>query len=1447
MDKHGKNIQQQKDPPLKTSAASSVTAKTKGVQIKLRESEEKFKTLVENLAVGVYRNTADPEGRFLEVNPAHYKMYGYDSAEEFLQVPVSRLYAKPQERKFFIEKIKKEGFVQGYEVLLRKKDGSLFWGAVTAKAHFGPTGEIDWIDGIVEDITHRKELEENLQNVRHELEIKVKVRTAELAKANEDLQRRINQLRQAEEMLKESEARYRGIVQDQTDLICRFLPDGTLTFVNEEYCRYFSKKPEELIGKSFIPLVAEEDKRFVKGNLASLSPENPIVTNEERVIIPSGEERWQVWTNRGIFDTEGKLIEVQAVGRDITDRKRIEDALRKSEAQYRVTLDSLGLAIHVVDKNLKIILANIFFKNWVEKLGLPSDIVGKSVFEAFPFLHEQVRDEYAKVFEQGKVLITQESSQIKGQILITETRKIPVLEGGKVVRVVTAIEDITLRKSMEHSLRESEERYKRIAESITDYIFTVIIKDGRPERTVYGATCLAVTGYTPEEFQRDPYLWIKMVHEEDRKIVQEATALILSGEKTQTFEHRIIRKDGAVRWIRNTSVCHFDDKGNLASYDGLIQDITERKEMEKRLERINACFTRLGADPLKNIESLVALCGELINADFGMYNRTESGLLSPLAKWKIPEGFKISDKLEESLCHEVVKASHPADVLVVRNLQKSAYAKKDQNISRFNLQTYVGYQVTRDKKPIGALCFLYRRDFLPGPEDTRIMGIIASSIGVEEERCRIRVLLEERARFEEIIAGISSRFITVLPEEVDKEITIALKAIGEYAGVERSYVFLVSEDQQKADIAYEWCAPGIPSQLGELRNLSAREFVWFAKKFLAQEPVVVSDISDLPPEASSEKKLIQRDRVQSLLMVPMLYGKKVIGILGFDSLSRRISWSEDTIALLKKVGEVLSNALQHKYANAEINQRERFLTNVFTSIQDGISILDKELNIVRVNPTMEQWYSYYMPLVGKKCFEAYHGRREHCKVCPSLRTLKSGEAAYETVPKTGAGGQIVGWLDLYSFPMFDVVTGQITGVIEYVRDITESKRAEQKLEILNKELIKSNKRLKVLALRDSHTGLFNHRYLEEVIEAEFYRARRYAHPLSVMMIDVDYFKSINDVYGHQFGDLALKQLAGHLKKMVRKYDIIIRFGGEEFVVIFPGTDRATTLVLAQRLMDSMTTHSFGNKEHSVKLKLSGAVSSYPEDKITRGMDLVEVADQVLSKVKEYGGNKVYSSLDLKEKKTAPPTAEEVSSSAKFLREKLEKLNKRANQSLIEAVFAFAKTIEVKDHYTGEHVESTVHYATEIAYALKLSKYEIELIRQASMLHDLGKIGISERILNKSSKLEKREFEEIKKHPQIGVDIIRPIQFFHNIIPLMLYHHERWDGKGYPRGLKGEEIPIGARIIAIADVYQALTSHRPYRKKAFTKEEAIRIIKDGSGSQFDPRIVDVFMQILAKEK
>ena len=533
--------------------------------------------------------------------------------------------------------------------------------------------------------------------------------------------------------------------------------------------------------------------------------------------------------------------------------------------------------------------------------------------------------------------------------------------------------------------------------------------------------------------------------------------------------------------------------------------------------------------------------------------------------------------------------------------------------------------------------------------------------------------------------------------------------------------------------------------------------------------------------------------------------------------------------------EHIGSPQQSKFSHEE-------LLAIFDSIDMPVYISDpNSYEILYVNKEVKKIFG---SVEGQKCYETFQGQKIPCSFCTNsiIFNQKPGEPYiwefqnmrtkrwYHCIDK------VIPWPD----------GRQVR--LEMALDITEEKTANGRLEKLNEELIRSNRIFKQLALKDSHTGLYNHRYISEVIEAEFLRAKRYAHPLSAILMDIDYFKSINDVYGREFGDLILKQVARQLKLVVRQYDVVVRLGGEEFVVLSPATNRSDALGLAERILEAITLYDFGDKDHSVKLKVSIAVASYPEDKVSKGMGLIDIADQILNKVKEYGGNRVYSSQNLKPAEGLKPDADaaERATDIKTLKKKLEKLTKQANQGLVESVFAFAKTIELKDHYTGEHVEKTVHYATEVAREMGLSKEDIDRIRQAAVLHDLGKIGISEKILLKKGKLTKREFDEIKKHPQIAVDILRPIQSLQGVVPLIYYHHERWDGKGYSSGLKGDEIPVGARIIAVSDVYEALTSDRPYRK-AYSREEAIRIVKSSSGTQFDPHVVDAFLKVLQQEK
>ncbi len=202
---------------------------------------------------------------------------------------------------------------------------------------------------------------------------------------------------------------------------------------------------------------------------------------------------------------------------------------------------------------------------------------------------------------------------------------------------------------------------------------------------------------------------------------------------------------------------------------------------------------------------------------------------------------------------------------------------------------------------------------------------------------------------------------------------------------------------------------------------------------------------------------------------------------------------------------------------------------------------------------------------------------------------------------------------------------------------------------------------------------------------------------------------------------------------------------------------------------------------------------------------------------------------------------------KILKKRLKsyQAGKDVNQLIWDSIYALANATDARDHYTGEHSKKMVSIVKEVGRKLGLEKKDVINLERAAVLHDLGKIGISDSILRKKGRLTKKEYEEIKRHPVIGAEIIRSIHFLKDVVPLILHHHERFDGSGYASGLKGGNIPVGARVLAVADVYQALISDRPYRR-AYPKRTAIKIIREGSGTEFDPEVVRAFLETIKKK-
>lgn len=367
------------------------------------------------------------------------------------------------------------------------------------------------------------------------------------------------------------------------------------------------------------------------------------------------------------------------------------------------------------------------------------------------------------------------------------------------------------------------------------------------------------------------------------------------------------------------------------------------------------------------------------------------------------------------------------------------------------------------------------------------------------------------------------------------------------------------------------------------------------------------------------------------------------------------------------------------------------------------------------------------------------------------------------------------------------------------------------------------KRLEGMVNFDGLTELYNHRYFYDSLFQKIKIGESNKTPVSMIFIDIDYFKQYNDTYGHQKGDYVLKKIASIIKENVREQDIAARYGGEEFSIILPETSMEKALEIAENLRKIIEDTYFEGEESqpSGKLTASMGVSTYP-DKAKSDIELIKSADDALYRAKFFSKNKVeaYASI-------------------------LDDITKNIDEKDIELVTSIKTLISVinaKDRYTYGHTERVVIYSKLLAEKLNLSKKDKEILTYGAYMHDIGKINISKDVLNKKMKLTNEEWNILKQHPENGVEIIRPVKSLNMIIPLIISHHERYDGNGYPHKLKGKEIPYLARVLTVVDSFDAMTSSRPYNNRK-TYEEGISELKRCSGTQFDPDIVDAFCDVI----
>ena len=358
-----------------------------------------------------------------------------------------------------------------------------------------------------------------------------------------------------------------------------------------------------------------------------------------------------------------------------------------------------------------------------------------------------------------------------------------------------------------------------------------------------------------------------------------------------------------------------------------------------------------------------------------------------------------------------------------------------------------------------------------------------------------------------------------------------------------------------------------------------------------------------------------------------------------------------------------------------------------------------------------------------------------------------------------------------------------------------------------------------LALTDPLTGLGNHRHFHERLQRELLSAEEQARPLTLCFVDIDDFKKINDRYGHPSGDRVLSQVAARLRQGGEAF----RLGGDEFALLFVDHDEGMALAAANSIVERIATVDF---DHIGTVTVSAGLATFPMQGHGRD-ELIRLADSALYWAKEHGKNRV---------RLYRPEVVELSELKRLAAGPDKAARYRAAASL-------AKAVDARDTYTGSHSERVGELSAKVATRLGLNAEQVELTRLAGSLHDLGKLAIPEEILRKPGTLTDSERLVLERHPQIGFRMLDSLGV-DPVADLVLHHHERWDGTGYPDGLRGEQIPLGARIIFVTDAYDAMTSDRIYRPKR-SAQAALVELERCAGTQFDPGIVAAFAEELGE--
>ncbi|MFH1746098.1 MAG: diguanylate cyclase [Planctomycetota bacterium] len=386
-------------------------------------------------------------------------------------------------------------------------------------------------------------------------------------------------------------------------------------------------------------------------------------------------------------------------------------------------------------------------------------------------------------------------------------------------------------------------------------------------------------------------------------------------------------------------------------------------------------------------------------------------------------------------------------------------------------------------------------------------------------------------------------------------------------------------------------------------------------------------------------------------------------------------------------------------------------------------------------------------------------------------------------------------------------------------------------------------RLRKAALTDGLTSLCNHVHFRNLLDSEFSRTRRYGGLVSLVMFDLDHFKAVNDTYGHEVGNRVLKETARYLEHMVRDADIVARYGGEEFVIICPQTNLDEAEHLAERIRQRLPEDVRIPEHPQLQVTATLGVVCSTDVNVHSVTELINLADQALYLGKSQGRNQVARSDQIDEQTVSVGVQ---IAEIDRLRKQVLALNMQAKELCLQSVWSLVQALEARDRYTARQSRNVTAYIMRLTEAAGWPETLRVATANAAMLHNLGKIGVPDHILQKPDTLTAREAALLRQVPLMTCKILDPLRIFETETLIVRHLRERFDGSGHPDGLKGTSIPLGSRLLAIAEAFDAMTSDRAYRRRR-SLDSAVAEIQRLAGQQFDPEFASLLERVISEQR